>query len=279
MFQLIVNYGLRASEVSDLKLEDIRWRGGCLHVSRRKTTAPLVFPLTDAVANSLVAYLSRGRPTSSYRQIFLRHRAPAGVLKPTAVSEAFQAWSTAKRPFNPIPGLPLSSPLLCHSPPARRNVPQDYRRPTRPSKHREHLRIPPSRCRGSSRSCSEPPGGALTRGWEYETQISRSVLAPTIVSYLSSERVAGSGIQGGARCPGSSRCLPRLCWARPVLRRLFSGGSRRGRSWPAASDGPGCASCAISACIEGGPNPDASSRTLHSSPSPTKRQTLYLSGE
>jgi integrase/recombinase XerD len=93
MFQLIVNYGLRASEVADLKLEDIRWRTGCLHVSRRKTAAPLVLPLTDAVANSLVAYLRRGRPTSSYRQVFLRHRAPAGILKPTAVSEAFQAWS------------------------------------------------------------------------------------------------------------------------------------------------------------------------------------------
>jgi site-specific recombinase XerD len=93
MFQLIVNYGLRASEVADLKLEDIQWRSGCLHVSQRKTTAPLVFPLTDAVANSLIAYLRRGRPTSSSRQVFLRHRAPAGILKPTAVSEAFQAWS------------------------------------------------------------------------------------------------------------------------------------------------------------------------------------------
>jgi len=93
MFQLIVNYGLRASEVVDLKLEDIRWRTGCLHVSRRKTAAPLVLPLTDAVANSLVTYLRRGRPTSSCRQVFLRDRAPAGILRPTAVSEAFQAWS------------------------------------------------------------------------------------------------------------------------------------------------------------------------------------------
>lgn len=93
MFQLIVNYGLRASEVADLKLEDIQWRSRCLHVSQRKTTAPLLFPLTDAVANSLIAYLRRGRPTSSFRQVFLRHRAPAGILKPTAVSEAFQAWS------------------------------------------------------------------------------------------------------------------------------------------------------------------------------------------
>ena len=35
----------------------------------------------------------RGAPPRSYRELFLRCRTPAGVLKPTAVTEAFQAWS------------------------------------------------------------------------------------------------------------------------------------------------------------------------------------------
>ena len=93
MFQLVVNYGLRASEVADLKLDDIQWRAGYLCVARRKTSTPLMFPLTDAVANSLISYLRRGRPKSEHRQVFIRHRAPAGILKPTAVAEAFRAWS------------------------------------------------------------------------------------------------------------------------------------------------------------------------------------------
>jgi integrase/recombinase XerD len=93
MFQLMVNYGLRASEVVGLRLDNIQWRTGCVCVAAPKTAAPLILPLTDAVGDSLLAYLRGGRPQSYYREVFLRHRAPAGILKPTAVTEAFQAWS------------------------------------------------------------------------------------------------------------------------------------------------------------------------------------------
>ncbi len=46
----------------------------------------------DAVGESLVAYLRRGRQPLPHRQIFLGHHAPAGPLKPTAVAEVFQKW-------------------------------------------------------------------------------------------------------------------------------------------------------------------------------------------
>ena len=90
---LIATYGLRANEVVRLRLEDIEWHAGRLCVDRRKTAAPLVLPLRDDVAASLITYLRHGRPAVHYREIFVRHRAPAGLLKPTAVTEAFQAWS------------------------------------------------------------------------------------------------------------------------------------------------------------------------------------------
>lgn len=93
MLMLIATYGLRASEITRLKLDDIDWRTGRLCVYQLKTAAPLELPLTDEVATSLVTYLRRGRPGVPYREVFVRHRAPAGVLKPTAVTEAFQAWS------------------------------------------------------------------------------------------------------------------------------------------------------------------------------------------
>ena len=35
----------------------------------------------------------QGPPLRSYRELFLRCRTPRGVLRPTAVTEAFQAWS------------------------------------------------------------------------------------------------------------------------------------------------------------------------------------------
>lgn len=91
MFLLITTYGLRACEVVGLKLEEIEWRAGRLHVRQRKTSSPLLLPLTKAIGDSLVAYIREGRPATPYREVFLRHRAPSGVLKPTAVTEAFQS--------------------------------------------------------------------------------------------------------------------------------------------------------------------------------------------
>lgn len=92
MLFLIATYGLRACEVVALTLDAIDWRGRRLHVPPRKTGTPLVLPLTDAVGTVLLRYLRRGRPSSPHRQLFLRQRAPAGVLKPTAVCEVFQKW-------------------------------------------------------------------------------------------------------------------------------------------------------------------------------------------
>ena len=93
MLFLVATYGLRACEVVALTLDAIDWRGRRLQVPQRKAGTPLVLPLTDAAGTVLLQYLRRGRPSSSpHRELFLRHRAPAGVLKPTAVSEVFQKW-------------------------------------------------------------------------------------------------------------------------------------------------------------------------------------------
>ena len=93
MFLLIATYGLRTCDVVGLQLEDLAWRARQLNVRQQKVAKPLLLPLTDAVGDSLLAYLRHGRPPVPFRQVFVRHRAPAGVLKPTAVTEAFQAWS------------------------------------------------------------------------------------------------------------------------------------------------------------------------------------------
>ena len=91
MFLLIATYGLRASEVVAISLDDIRWRQGILRIHQRKTSSPLELPLTNEVLSALVKHLKRTPPPAPYRRVFLRMRAPMGVLKPTAVTEAFQA--------------------------------------------------------------------------------------------------------------------------------------------------------------------------------------------
>lgn len=101
MFLLITTYGLRTSEVATLQLDDIEWRAGRLRVPRPKTKTPIVLPLTKEVGAAIAAYLRRDRPDLSHREVFLRVRAPAGKLAPTAVTEAFQAWT--RRGQLPIP--------------------------------------------------------------------------------------------------------------------------------------------------------------------------------
>ena len=91
MFLLVATYGLRASEVVAISLDDIHWRQGTLRIHQRKTSSPLELPLTNEVMSALVKHLKRTSPPAPYRRVFLRMRAPMGVLKPTAVTEAFQA--------------------------------------------------------------------------------------------------------------------------------------------------------------------------------------------
>jgi len=93
MFILMTTYGLRACEVVSLTLDDIEWRTQQLRIPQKKTGKLLILPLTDEVAMALVDYLRNVRPVSSLRQVFLRMRAPIGILKLTAVIEAFQHWS------------------------------------------------------------------------------------------------------------------------------------------------------------------------------------------
>ena len=91
MFLLIATYGLRASEIVAITLDDIHWREGILRIYQRKTSSPLELPLTNEVMSALAKHLKRTPPPAPYRRVFLRMRAPMGVLKPTAVTEAFQA--------------------------------------------------------------------------------------------------------------------------------------------------------------------------------------------
>jgi integrase/recombinase XerD len=90
MLLLVATYGLRTSEVVALTLDDVAWRDARLRVPRPKVRAPLELPLTPEVGAALIAYVRDGRPPLPTRRLFLRVRAPAGVLRPTAVTEAFQ---------------------------------------------------------------------------------------------------------------------------------------------------------------------------------------------
>jgi site-specific recombinase XerD len=75
----LLRLGLRASEAAVLTLEDIDWRAGEITVhgkGRRDERLPLPADVGQAIA----AYLTRGRPVTGCREVFLRAVAPAGPL-------------------------------------------------------------------------------------------------------------------------------------------------------------------------------------------------------
>ena len=74
----LASLGLRASEVARLRLDDIDWRNGLVHVHTRKTGRGAVLPLPHELGQALVAYLRRGRPVTQTRHVFVLHHMRVG---------------------------------------------------------------------------------------------------------------------------------------------------------------------------------------------------------
>ncbi len=104
MFLLAASYGLRASEIVALRLDDIRWREDTIEVDRPKTKSPIVLPLTQEVGAALADYLRHGRPEQPFREVFLRVPAPVGPLRPSAVTGAFRTWAERAGIVLPVQG-------------------------------------------------------------------------------------------------------------------------------------------------------------------------------
>ncbi len=75
IISLLLRLGLRRGEVAGLTLDDIDWRAGEL-VVRGKGAREDRLPLPADVGQAIAAYLRRGRPRSSRREVFLQAKAP-----------------------------------------------------------------------------------------------------------------------------------------------------------------------------------------------------------
>lgn len=69
---LLTTYGMGASEVASIDVDDIDWQRSTLRLTRPKTGVSTVLPLLPAVARALVMYLRRARPRSATtRRLFV----------------------------------------------------------------------------------------------------------------------------------------------------------------------------------------------------------------
>jgi integrase/recombinase XerD len=82
---LLAIYGLRVGEVIKLRLEDVDWEQGLLHVRRVKRRKLQSYPLADSVGAAIARYLREVRPASTRRELFLGLNAPHCPLSQGAV--------------------------------------------------------------------------------------------------------------------------------------------------------------------------------------------------
>jgi integrase/recombinase XerD len=73
---LLSTYGMRAGEITALRLDDVDWRREVVRIHHSKTGATSYLPLRREVGEALLHYLQTARPKTSLREIFLRCRAP-----------------------------------------------------------------------------------------------------------------------------------------------------------------------------------------------------------
>ena len=82
---LLAIYGLRASEVTKLQLEDLDWERDLLHVARAKRRERQSYPLLPSVGNAIIQYVQKVRRPSAHREVFLTLQSPFRPLSRSAL--------------------------------------------------------------------------------------------------------------------------------------------------------------------------------------------------
>lgn len=74
IFLLALRYGLRPSDIKNLKFDNIHWKERKIKLIQSKTKVSLTLPLTDEVANVLIDYIKNSRVKSQEPYIFLTNK-------------------------------------------------------------------------------------------------------------------------------------------------------------------------------------------------------------
>lgn len=97
IFLTALRTGLRASDLSQLKLSDIDWTSKMIRVVQRKTAATLHLPLPTDVGNAIADYILHSRHISESPYVFLRLRDTKfrTPIEPTSFNYSLQKYMKA----------------------------------------------------------------------------------------------------------------------------------------------------------------------------------------
>ena len=76
MLILAIRYGMRISDIKNLKFENINWEENYIGFNQVKTGNYMKLPLTNEVGNFIIDYIKNSRPSSLENYIFLRYTFP-----------------------------------------------------------------------------------------------------------------------------------------------------------------------------------------------------------
>jgi len=101
MAHCLADLGLRCHEEASMRIDDIDWRRGIIHLDHSKSRREEQLPLPDITGHVVVDYLSHGRPATNSRSIFVYHRAPMGlgVANTTVRGAIRRAFARANLPW------------------------------------------------------------------------------------------------------------------------------------------------------------------------------------
>jgi site-specific recombinase XerD len=102
ILMLLITYGLRAGEVSGLRVDDLDWEREMLRVRCPKPGRTHLYPLSRGVGQAILRYLREVRPVHPERRLFLTLKAPIrplsrGVIKGIISARLDRLGITGKR--------------------------------------------------------------------------------------------------------------------------------------------------------------------------------------
>jgi integrase len=97
MFLLMATYGMGASDVLALSLDDIDWQEGTIRLIRMKTNALTILPLLGGPGRAIAAYLRATPRPKARRRLFLQTQAPFAPLTFSGLARRWEQYTAAAR--------------------------------------------------------------------------------------------------------------------------------------------------------------------------------------
>ena len=91
---LATKLGLRASDICELKFENIIWERNVITINQYKTGKTLELPLLPEIGNAIIDYLKHGRPVSEDSNCFIHVQAPYNRIHTSDIGNLVRRYIT-----------------------------------------------------------------------------------------------------------------------------------------------------------------------------------------